>query len=167
MSLQRRGFTLIDLLMAMVIISTGIAATMNWMTAGTLANGRIGHVSVAIVLANSAHEYAMTLDPGKPATATPASTYLLSLDGRHFDTPLTATGAAPTTLTGQAITNMPEWSIDTVVKSIRPTSPNTLLSYADARATDTRYFVAKINYRGRFIYQGTWLISPQYAAPTD
>lgn len=159
---RQRGFTLIDVLGAIVIVSTAIAATMEWMASGTMANGQTGQMSVAVVLANNVHDYALTLNPGKPdvvwsdRTQPAATTHVLDLDARTFSTPLTSHGDA------LASTTMPGWSLSTTVVSCHPSdlNPSVPLTFATTVATDIRRLTVVVNYRGKSVYSAVWLLSP-------
>jgi type II secretory pathway pseudopilin PulG len=158
---ERPAFTLIDVLCATVIIGTAIAATMSWMASGTMANAQTGHMSIAVVLANNVHEYALTLDPGKPTgaveTVTPPTkpTLVLQLNKMHFDHPITSRGdqLAPAT--------MPGWSLDTTVTScpLSDLNPAVPPSFATTAATDLRRLTAKVSYQGKVVYSAVWLLS--------
>lgn len=157
---KRQGFTLIDVLGAIVIVGTAIAATMNWMASGTMANAQTGRMSVAVVLANNVHEYALTLDPGKPDGALPTAatrTLVLHLDGGIFAVPITSQGVP------LAAADMPGWSLSTAVTSCRVDDlnpePENAVTFATTTATDLRRLTVTVSYQTKAIYSAVWLLS--------
>lgn len=88
-SRRHRGFTFIDIMGAVLIIGTAIAAVMNFLASSTSAHATTGRMSTAIVLANNLHEYALSLDPGLPPAGTPTLvTHVLQLREQTFTAPL-------------------------------------------------------------------------------
>lgn len=162
----RRGFTLIDVLGAIVIVGTAIAATMNWMAAGTKANGQTGQASVALVLANNVHDYALTLDPGKPTTAWTTGSpiaYVLDLDGQTFATPITSHGDAFDSTTVQ---KMSGWSVTTAIISCRVSDLSQTYDFAHTVATDMRRLTVTVKYQSKAVYSAVWMLSPSSPPPT-
>ena len=160
-----QGFTLIDVLGAIVIVGTAIVATMSWMASGTMANAQTGRMSVAVVLANNVHEYALTLDPGKPANAVPTAsprTLVLHLDGGIFPIPITSQGVP------LAAADMPGWSLSTAVASC-PVSDLTSaspLTFATTKEIDLRRLTVTVNYQNKAIYSAVWLLSHSSPPPS-
>jgi type II secretory pathway pseudopilin PulG len=172
---RRPGFTLLDVLSAMVIITLAIGGVMRWMAVGTDAHSRTGRTAVAIVLANSFHEYALSLNPSKPPQGeTLTSAYLLWLDGRSFS-PVSATGAAPVFRptasfpNGQPVTGLQEWTLQAKVESISIANPraSTGIAYADATPVDLRRLTVAVLHNNRGFYSATWMICPSFPPPQD
>ena len=139
-------------MVAMIIISTAIAAVMNFMASSTTAHGKTGQLSIAMVLANNLHEYALSLDPGLPPTGTPTSiTCVLQLDGRTFSPPLDARGVAIGDMTG--------WSQKVAVVSVQR-GDLTAATPVAATASNLRRLQVVIFYNNRTVYVANWLIAP-------
>jgi type II secretory pathway pseudopilin PulG len=149
---KSRGFTLIDIMAALVIVGTAIAAVMHFMASSTSANATSGRSSVAIVLSRNLYEYALTLDPGLVPATHPSTviSYVAQLNGQTFSPAKDARGVD--------ITNMPGWSQRvqvTTVNRLDLTSTAAVTATADA----VRRLQVTVLYRGRAVYDASWILA--------
>jgi prepilin-type N-terminal cleavage/methylation domain-containing protein len=148
---EHRGFTLIDVMAALIIVGTAIAAVMNFLGASTSANGTAGRNAIAIVLANNIHEYALSLDPKSvpPTNPLPGLSYVDQLNGRNFSPPRDARGGS--------IANMALWGQQVTVTSVNRDALSTDVTPTDETVRRVRVVVT---HRGRAVHSATWLVAP-------
>lgn len=153
----RRGFTLMETTLAMVIIGVGVGAMMQLLAAGTQSNLASNELTTAINLANNIREVAAQLaytDPGNPTSASTKETSPLGyndiwdLNGGAFSPPLDCSASPISSYSGwkQAVT------VQTVapdqITATRPNDP----TVSTARITVTVY------HGGQYIYQTSWIV---------
>jgi prepilin-type N-terminal cleavage/methylation domain-containing protein len=156
-SRSRRGFTLIETAMAMVIIGVALAAVLQLLAAGTSSNIAGKEMSTALNLANNIREIANGLAYTDPTNAGSANTKeatpaayndIWDLNGNTFDPPLDCTA--------QPISSQAGWQQVVTVQSVDPnnitaTRPNDP-TIATARITVT------VKHGGKYIYQSSWVV---------
>jgi prepilin-type N-terminal cleavage/methylation domain-containing protein len=155
---RRRGFTLIETSMAMVIIGVALSAVLQLLAAGTSSNLAGKEMSTALNLANNIREFAAGLayqDPANPTSPNTRGTLsptayndIWDLDTGNFTPPLDCSG--------QQISSLSGWSQVVKVQSVDPTNltatrPNDP-TVATARITVTVY------HGNKYIHQICWVV---------
>lgn len=159
---MRRGFSLISLMMAMVIMTLVVVATVQLMAAMTMTNRQTTPLTQAIFLANNVHEYAMTLAVKDPNGAY-THAFLAPpncLDVHDLDT----TGQTPQYVScidvqGNPLTSADytKWTQKRTVTSFDLAAPNTVATDSD---TNARLLTVEIRCNGTTVYTTTWVFAP-------
>jgi Tfp pilus assembly protein PilV len=152
----REGFTLIDVLCALMLVGVGIAAMMHFYANSTVINVASGRMAAATVLANGLYEYAASLNPGLPPAGTSAPvTHVLQLNGSTFSPPIDGHG--------DAISGMDEWSQTVTVVSV----PRWAIAGEPVAATPTnlRRLEVAVSHGGKAILSTRWILAPSMPAP--
>lgn len=155
----RRGFTLVEAALTMVIVGTGVMALLQLLAAGTMSNSTATELTTAINLANNVHEIALSLpftsttnptsttfkDSGGPTNYT----YLWDMNGDTYSPPLN--------IQRTAIGTYSNWSQVVTINSVDPTNltairPNSV-TLPTARVT------VVILHHGKTVYQTSWVIA--------
>ena len=156
---RRRGFTLIEATLALVIIGVGVVALLELLAAGTLSPGVGTELTTAVNLASNVHEIAMYLpfnDPGNGASTSTKETGgpanyndIWDLNGDTYSPPLD--------VRRQPISSYTNWAQKVTVQSVAPDNltaarPNTV-TLPNARVTVT------ITHNGKYVYSESWIVS--------
>jgi prepilin-type N-terminal cleavage/methylation domain-containing protein len=153
----RRGFTLIETAMAMVIIGIAIGATLQLLAAGTQCNIAGTELTTAVNLAKNIREVAGTLafqDPNNPTSPTTQKGNLVAAnDIWDLDT---VSQSPPVDCNRTTINQYVNWRQNVSVQTVWPaqlssTRPNDPTS-PTARITVT------ILHGGNAVYQTSWLV---------
>jgi len=165
---SRRGFTLIDVLGALLIIGVGVAAVMHFIARSTAANASSGRLGVATVLANNIHEYALSLDPSVlPQSLPTPPAYLLQLDGKTFNPPIDGQGDSITDMADPA-TGKSLWSQAATVVAVSRGKLGSGVSQQNPvtpTSTNLRRLTVVVSYNNKPVYSATWMVSPSFAQP--
>lgn len=121
----RRGFTLIETALTVVIVGLGIVAMCQLLTAGTMANVESTQLTTGMTIARNVRELSLRLaflDPTSPTvfgldsgeSATNPATFddINDLNGRTFSPPIDSRGVR--------MTAFPDWSQTVLVESVDP-----------------------------------------------
>ncbi|WP_052263307.1 type IV pilus modification PilV family protein [Geobacter pickeringii] len=103
---NQRGFTLVELLVSLTILSIGLFAVANMQVVALKANTMANSLSVATTLAQEALEDIMSTDSGSPLFSSSA-TGVYDLDPNSAATSLTVPGAGTFTATYTITTSTP------------------------------------------------------------
>lgn len=134
----RRGFTLIESAIVLVIVGVGTVAMIQLLAAGSMANSESHRITTGLNLARSVREMTQSM------------TYeqILALDGQTFSPPVDAMSATQNDFTGweQAVT-------------IHRVDPN-YIALTVANTVDTPMARAEVvvSHRGEFVCQFEWLV---------
>lgn len=157
---RRRGFTLLETALTTVIIGTGVIALIELMAAGTMSNASATELSTAVQLANSTHEFALSL--AFTNTANPTSTtfkdaggpvnytYLWDMNGDTYSPPLDVTRSP--------IATYFNWSQQVTINSVNPANVSSI--WPQNNTTYPARVTVVIKHRGKLVYQTSWLIEP-------
>jgi type II secretory pathway pseudopilin PulG len=155
----RRGFTLVEAALTMVIIGTGVMALLQLLAAGTMSNSTATELTTAVNLANNVHEIAISLpftsaanpnsttfkDAGGPANYT----YLWDMNGDTYSPPLD--------VRRNPITLYSNWSQVVTINSVDPT--NLTAVRPNSTSLPTARLTVQILHHGKSVYQTSWLIA--------
>ena len=146
---RRRGFTLIETSVAIVIIATAVTAMCELLTTGTAVNVAGNELTTGVNLAGSIHEMAIGL-PFNDSRQTFVGQYrdIWDLDGAMFSPPIDACRAPISFAAG--------WVQQVSVQSVDNQSIGNAV--AKDRAGPTAQLVVTVSHNGRFVYTGRWLI---------
>lgn len=138
---RRRGFSYLDVMVAVVIVGVAIVALMQSMTTSTTVNGSARELSIAVNLTRHVHERAMSLGMSQ----------VDALDGLTFTTPIGSDGKELDGYTG--------WEQNVRVYRAEPTS--SLDANAAPGSTSTiRRIVVEATYKGAVVHRESWLLAP-------
>lgn len=138
---RRRGFSYLDVMVAVVIVGVAIVALMQSMTTSTTVNGSARELSVAVNLTRHVHERAMSLGMSQ----------VDALDGQTFTTPIGSDGKPLAGYTG--------WEQKVLVYKAEPT--NDLEANAASGSTSKiRRIVVEATYKGEVVHRESWLLAP-------
>lgn len=155
----RRGFTLIEAALAMVIIGIGVVALLELMAAGTMSNSVGTELTTAASLANNIHEISMVLPFNDPANGASTSTKeaggptayndIWDMNGDTYSPPLD--------VTRHQLTAFSNWGQQVTVQSVQPDTltasrPNNV-TLPTARVTCT------ITHNGKIVYTASWIVT--------
>lgn len=136
----RRGFTLIEAAIVTVLIGVGVAAIMQLLAAGTVANAESAKLTTAMGLAGNIRERAVRVDYGD---------LFASFNDRTFAPPIDATGTA--------LSGFNNW---TQVVDVKYVDPNAVTATVpDAQVEPTAQMSVLIRHNGKTVYQTTWLVA--------
>ena len=178
----RRGFTLIEAAMVMVIIGVGVLAMLDLLAAGTVSNNDAAETTTAMTLASSIRELSMGFpiyDPQQDPKVAPRTWYskeasieqwdnITDLDGPldTWDTPEEPKGYQkfnpPINGTRKKIDGHDTWAQYVKVETVSPASIRTTLPH-DADSEVARVTV-KITRDEREVYRTSWLVYAPLAA---
>ena len=154
---RRRGFTLIDSALAVVIIGTGVVAMMKLLAAGSISNYEGSELTTAVNLANNIHEILLRLplfDPSSPTTwSTQESDVTQYNDVVDFDG---CTFNPPIDVRRQAIANASNWSQVVTVQTVPMGQVST--TQTDSTSVPTARVTVQIMHQGHQVYQTNWLV---------
>lgn len=155
----RRGFTLVEAALTMVIVGTGVMALLQLLAAGTMSNSTATELTTAINLANNVHEIAISLpftNSANPTSTTfkdsggPTSyTYLWDMNGDTYSPPLD--------IQRHPISIYSNWSQVVTVNSVDPT--NLTAIRPNSTSLPTARVTVVILHHGKTVYQTSWLIA--------
>jgi Tfp pilus assembly protein PilV len=155
----RRGFTLVEAALTMVIVGTGVMALLQLLAAGTMSNSTAAELTTAVNLANNVHEIAVSLpftsatnptsttfkDSGGPKNYT----YLWDMNGDTYSPPLD--------IQRNPITTYSNWSQVVTINSVDPT--NLTAARPNSVTLPTARLTVVILHHGKTVYQTSWLIA--------
>ncbi len=131
-----RGFTLIEVAIATVIIGVGFTATLQLLAAGTVANKEGAELTTAIHLAGNIHEASLR---------TPYDN-LFTLQGSH---------SPPLDANLRAMAGMDGWQQVIDVTYVDPDLVTNAVP--DTQEESTARVIVTINRSGKFVYRASWL----------
>lgn len=155
---SRRGFTLVETALAMVIIATGVVSLQQLLAAGSQVNEGGAEMTTAVNLANNVHEISIGLpfqNPTNPTTLAKDSggptayTYLWDMNGDTYSPPLDVTRNPISVYSG--------WSQQVTITSVSPT--NVTSERANDPTVPTAKVAVVITHNGTVVYQTSWLIT--------
>ena len=168
----RRGFTLVEAAMVMVIIGVGVMAMLELLAAGTAANGDAARLATAITLADNAREMSVALayqDPQMPGVwdtrESSVTQYdnVMDLDGPvdTWDKPEEATGwqkfSPPRDGTRKSIDLPGKWAQYIKVETVSSDNITTLLPH-DPNCEVVRVTV-KVTRGDIEVYRTSWIVT--------
>ena len=168
--MRPRGFTLVDILLASVILAIAVTAVIKLMSMATLSNGQTAKLTQAINLANNIHELAMrmpvrstyngtTYPYTRPSGQAPSvNSNVMWLDGYTFDPPVDSLGNAISNSSGQEY--LPGWSQVCAVNVFDIANPAGAEPAQSQWDSCPRLLKVTINFNGKPIYKTSWIISP-------
>ena len=155
----RRGFTLVEAALTMVIVGTGVMALLQLLAAGTMSNSTATELTTAINLANNVHEIAVSLPFTNTANPTSTTfkdsggpknyTYLWDMNGDTYSPPLD--------IQRNSISIYSNWSQVVTVNSVDPT--NLTAIRPNSTSLPTARVTVVILHHGKTVYQTSWLIA--------
>ncbi|HXE51711.1 MAG TPA: prepilin-type N-terminal cleavage/methylation domain-containing protein [Tepidisphaeraceae bacterium] len=154
----RRGFTLVEASMAMVIISVGVMAMLQLLAAGTVSNEDGAELTTAVNLANNIHEISLWLafqdtnNPGSPTTKeTSPANYndIWDMNGDTYSPPLD--------VSRNSIATYGNWAQQVTVSTVDPN--NVTATRPNDPTQPTARVTVIITHRGKQVYQASWLIT--------
>lgn len=157
---QRRGFTLVETALAMVIVGTGVMALLQLLAAGTMVNAGGTELTTAVNLANNVHEITLGLpfqNPTTPGTLVKdtggptAYTYLWDMNGDTYSPPLDVLRSP--------ISTYSTWSQKVTITTVDPA--NVTATRPNDPTVPTARVTVIIKHRNKEIYQASWLITAQ------
>jgi Tfp pilus assembly protein PilV len=168
----RRGFTLVEAALAMVIVGTGVMALLQLIASGTMINASGANLTTAVNLANNVHEISLGLPLQNSSNSLPISkesgpptgyTRLWSMNGDTYSPPLD--------VTRHPITSYSTWSQNVTISTVDPTNvtaarpnnnnidPSKGPTYPAARLT------VVIKHNQQTVYRTSWLITAPNFVP--
>jgi prepilin-type N-terminal cleavage/methylation domain-containing protein len=154
----RRGFTLVETALAMVIVGVGVVSLLQLLAAGTMVNSGGTELTTAVNLANTIHEISISLPFQNPSSPTSlakdsggptAYTYLWDMNGDTYSPPLD--------VRRQPITKYSTWSQKVTITTVDPNNV-TAVRPNDPTVPTARVTVV-ITHNNREVYQASWLIT--------
>ena len=146
----RRAFTLIETMMAMVIMTVAITALCGMLAAGTQANVGGTELTTAVNQANTIHEIAIGLPLAHSQGAVIGPWHdVWDLNRQNFSPPIDAAQ--------RPITSAGNWSQRVTVRSVD--SNNISGTVADDRHAPTARLTVEIYHEGRKVYTTSWLVA--------
>lgn len=130
----RKGFSLIEVAVATVIIGLGVTALLSAVSAGTRSNRAGQQMTQAAFLAQEVREWSVR---------------------QNFDNLASATNTPPHDALGNAITGLSDWTQDIVVTWRNPASIKTV----SATATDMVYVEVTISHKNQNLLTTGWLVT--------
>jgi hypothetical protein len=132
---RRRASSLMEAMLATMLVGIGVTALLALLGAGTMANARATELTVALNLANNVHEYSM------PLTFDGA----VALDGRTFSPAIDSSG--------DAISGMDTWAQVLTVHRVSPAD----LAGAPTGSADVARSTVTVTHNGVAVYAASWL----------
>src|SRR5688572_7861169 len=171
---SRRGFTLIEAAMVMVIIGIGVLGMLQLLAAGTVSNNEASGITTAMTLASNIRELSLGLafhDPDQTVTRTWDSREgtvllydnVLDLDGSAdtWDKPNDPVGgyqkfSPPIDGTKRAIAGYDNWAQYVKVDNVNPETIKSLLPHDPE--TEVVRVTVKVTHHEALVYRTSWLI---------
>ena len=135
----RRGFTLIEAALTIVIVGTAIVATAELLSVGTVANGDAHRLTTGMNLASNIREFAHE-QTGAELLARNGQSYTPPLDGR-----------------GVAIEELEGWAQHVTVEKVDPN--NVSMVVPSSTESPVLRLSVRVTYNERFITQFEWLLA--------
>jgi type II secretory pathway pseudopilin PulG len=159
--MRRRGFVMIDLLIATVIIGLAVMALMQLAAVGTESNRETVKLTMAMQLADNVHEFARMLSltrntsgnfvrPTGIQPSDAAFNNVCYLDGFSFTSPIDADG-------NYLANGVSGYSIRCTVTSFEPKAPATAVSPTN---TNVRRLTVYVDLNGKNVHSETWMMAP-------
>lgn len=157
-SRSRKGFTLVETALAMVIVGTGVMALLQLLAAGSMVNSSGTTLTTAVNLANNIHEITIGLpfqNPTHPGTLAKDSggptayTYLWDMNGDTYSPPLD--------VRRNPITTYANWSQQVTINTVDPT--NVTASRPNDPTVPTARVTVVIKHNSTVVYTVSWLIT--------
>lgn len=154
----RRGFTLIETALALIIVGTGVMALLELLAAGSMSNAAGTSLTTAVNLANNIHEITIGLpfqNPTSPSSLAKDSggptayTYLWDMNGDTYSPPLD--------VRRNPINTYSNWSQSVTINTVDPT--NVTASRPNDPTVPTARVSVVIKHNGAVVYQVSWLIT--------
>lgn len=154
---RRRGLTLVDLMIGVVIIGISVPALMGAFSSGTQAHAASVQYTKAVHIAQNVREYALSLKHADPVTG---------LAGNHKGNSASFTNvcdmdgwsASPVDCTGAAIGGIYSgWTFTAAVKCVAAGNLDSIV--ADSAASPKRLTV-QVKDHGAVIYTVSWILAP-------
>lgn len=154
----RKGFTLVETALAMVIVGTGVMALLELLAAGSMVNASGTTLTTAVNLANNIHEITIGLPFQNPTNPTSlakdsggptAYTYLWDMNGDTYSPPLD--------VRRNPIATYSNWSQKVTINTVDPT--NVTASRPNDPTVPTARVSVVITHNGAVVYQVSWLIT--------
>lgn len=140
----RRGFSYLDVMIAIVIVGVAVAALMQSMTTTTDVTATARQVTVGVNLTRHVHEYAMTL----------SMTKLDALNNQTFTTPIGSDGNGLIGPDGQVLPAYAGW------QQVVSVSQAPATSIQSTGASEIRRIVVEARYKGAVVHRESWLLAP-------
>lgn len=155
---HRRGFTLIETAITVVVVGVGVVSMMALIGAGTRSNSAAAQLTTAIQLANTIRDLSLGLafvDPLTPAhfgpdTGETLATYndVNDLDGAVFNPPVDARR--------QRMGGLEGWSQHITVQSVNPDRLTQALANG---SSGMNRLTVDVRFNGESVYRQSWLVT--------
>jgi prepilin-type N-terminal cleavage/methylation domain-containing protein len=160
-SFPRRGFTLLEVSLALVVISVGVTSVVQLLASGTFSNIDSNDTNTAINLANNIHELTFNLhftsptNPGHwgPETGETLATYddMDDFDGQVFSPPIDARR--------QTLNMFAGWSQTVSVQSV---DPNMLTLVVPQATSPVERITVTVKRGSTIVYVESWNVVATY-----
>jgi prepilin-type N-terminal cleavage/methylation domain-containing protein len=155
---RRRGFTLVETALAMVIIGVGVMALLQLLAAGTMSNGAGTELTTAVNLANNIHE--ITIGMAFTDATSPNSTTTKESSVANYNDIWDLNGdtySPPLDVRRNPIAGYSNWSQSVTVQTV---DPNNVSAARPNDATQpTARVTVVITHNNKKVYQGSWLVT--------
>lgn len=135
---RRRGFTLLECALVMVIVGVGVVGMVQLLAAGSMANADSAELTTAVNLAGNINEMMQGATYSNVFSAYDNVTYNPAVDAR-----------------GTAISGLSNWTQTIDVKYVNVNDVTTTL--ADNNVTDMARVTVDIKHNGNLIYSTSWM----------
>jgi type II secretory pathway pseudopilin PulG len=149
------GFTLIDVMIATVIIGLAVVSMMTLFTAGTQSQHTALQTTVALRLAKDVYEYSLTL----PHVTVPGTGIndIADLNGQTFGRGGVASSSVVGS-TGNAIPGFSDWAQTVQVKDV---DPGTLQDTSNSTVPERpKRLIVSVKFRNQVLFTQRWLVAP-------
>lgn len=140
-SKNRRGFALMDVMIAMVIVATGVIAIIQLFATGTPANAAATRIMIATRLAQNVQEHALSLSEND----------VRALHGETF---------AVIDSSGQTLTGFTGWEQVVELYATSPADLSQNLPISTTAAGRPKRLIVSVKFNDELVYKEHWLIAP-------